>query len=167
MISPIRSLIFGNSGSGKSWLSEQIARLYNVKTIDLDFIHWETDKFNVARDKSIAVNLVHAEAEAETWIIEGVYGWLIREAIPRATLLIWLDIPVDECLKNLKQRGLRRGGNAASFAELLTWAADYPHRQTSSSFTGHKTLFTNFQGQKSRLSCRTDISDYLAACHKF
>jgi len=27
------------------------------------------------------------------WIIEGVYGWLAEVALPRATALIWLDLP--------------------------------------------------------------------------
>lgn len=76
--------------------------------------------------------------------------------------MIWLDIPVGECLDNLRRRGLRRGGDAASFAELLTWAADYPHRQTSSSFTGHEALFTGFRGQKTRLFRREDIRQFLA-----
>ena len=28
---------------------------------------------------------------------EGVYGWLAEVAVPRATALIWLDIPWDVC----------------------------------------------------------------------
>jgi hypothetical protein len=35
-----------------------------------------------------------ADATAESkWIIEGVYGWLAELALPRATSLIWLDLP--------------------------------------------------------------------------
>lgn len=50
--------------------------------------------------------MVQQVASGEHWIIEGVYGWLAQEAIPRATMLIWLDIPVHERLENVKKRGL-------------------------------------------------------------
>jgi cytidylate kinase len=161
VIPRFRILILGNSGSGKSWLAERLASMQGIKAIDLDSIHWEPGGYNIARDKDIAVKLVRKAAEEEAWVIEGVYGWLIREAIPRANLLIWLDVPVSECLANLRQRGLRRGGDTASFEGLLTWTADYPNRHTSSSFVGHEALFTGFQGQKARLCCRGHISEFL------
>lgn len=74
MMKHIRSLIFGNSGSGKSWLAEQMARIQGIRTIDLDSIHWESGGFNMARDKALAVRLVQEAAQAGAWVIEGVYG---------------------------------------------------------------------------------------------
>ena len=55
--------------------------------IDLDTIHWEPGGYNTARDKRLAVEMVRQAAEAGTWIIEGVYGWLAQEAASRATRL--------------------------------------------------------------------------------
>jgi adenylate kinase family enzyme len=159
----IRTLVLGNSGSGKSWLSAQLTRTLGTRATDLDAIHWEPDGYNVAREKQFAIAMVRQISEGETWIIEGVYGWLAREAAPRATAMIWLDIVGDECLDNLRERGLRRGGDEASFTALLSWATDYSKRQTSSSFAGHELLFMAFDGRKVRLRSRRDIAEFIEA----
>ena len=109
-----RTLILGNSGSGKSWLAFRIAEALGCKAVDLDAIHWEPGSYGVARDKQVAIDMVRQEASGPAWVIEGVFGWLAQEALLRATALIWLDLPVNECLDNIRQRGLRRGGDAAA-----------------------------------------------------
>lgn len=161
-----RTLILGNSGAGKSWLSMRLAEACGTEAIDLDDIHWKPVGYNVAHDKRLAIEAVRQVAAGPAWIIEGIYGWLAQEAVPRATALIWLDVPVDECVANLRQRGLRRGGNEASFMELLAWASDYPQRQTSSSFAGHERSFTAFPSQKLRLSSKKDMDRFLAEVRK-
>ena len=156
-----RALILGNSGSGKSWLAARMAKFLGHKAIDLDSIHWEPGGYGVPRDKQLALNMVRQEASEAAWIIEGVFGWLAQEAVPRATALIWLDIPVGECLDNVRQRGLRRGGYAASFEALLAWTADYPHRHTSSSLEGHGRIFTIFPNHKLHLQTREEVAGIL------
>jgi uridine kinase len=156
-------LIVGNSGSGKSWLSRELGERLRIAAIDLDSIHWEPEGFEVARDKDAARLAVRQIAARENWIIEGVYGWLAREAASRATTLIWLDIPVEECLENLRLRGARSPGEVESFAALLAWAADYPHRETSSSQKGHEEIFMSFSGCRARLCSRDRVREFLAA----
>jgi adenylate kinase family enzyme len=156
-----RTIILGNSGSGKSWLAKRIAKTLGTEAIDLDSVHWEPGGYNVARDKVLAIEAVRQAAGRPAWIIEGVYGWLAQEAISRATALIWLDTPVDECVSNLRQRGLRRVGDPASLAALLDWASDYLQRQSSSSFVGHERIFETFRRQKFRLSSRRDVDKFL------
>ena len=144
----------------------RLAEAFGTEAIDLDDIHWEPGGYNVAHDKQLAIEAVRQAAARPAWIIEGVYGWLAQEAVSRATVLIWLDIPVGECIANLRQRGLRRGGNEASFMQLLAWASDYPQRQTSSSFAGHERIFAARPSQKLRLFSKKDMSQLLAEAHK-
>ena len=87
-----RTVIIGNGGSGKSWLAEQLSRNLSVPAIDLDVIHWEPGGYNVVREKSLAIEMVRQAAKGPGWVIEGVYGWLARAALPNATALVWLDI---------------------------------------------------------------------------
>lgn len=42
-------LIIGNSGSGKSWLSEQLSRKLELEEINLDSMVWEPGGYNRKR----------------------------------------------------------------------------------------------------------------------
>ncbi|MGI4797135.1 MAG: hypothetical protein ACRYG8_24395, partial [Janthinobacterium lividum] len=157
-----RTLILGNSGSGKSWLAAKVAEALGSKAVDLDAIHWEPGGYSVARNKQVAIGMVHQEALGAAWVIEGVFGWLAQEAVSRATALVWPNIPIGECLDNIRHRGLRRGGDAASFSALLDWAGYYEKRQTSSSHAGHLRMFNDFPLQKLRLSSRDAVTHFIA-----
>jgi adenylate kinase family enzyme len=157
-----RTVIIGNSGSGKSTLAEKLAALANVPAIDLDLLHWEGDGYGVKRDEAVARQMAMESAQEPKWIMEGVYGWLAGVAMPRATALIWLDLPWEACRKGLLARGVRGAGTEADFANLLAWAQAYYERQTSSSFAGHARLFDEFTGAKLRLHDRGEVDQLLA-----
>ena len=153
-------LIIGNSGSGKSALSERLARLSAQPIFDLDLIHWHED--GRKRDEEASRSLLAAIVGQPIWIIEGVYGWLAEVAVPHATALIWTDLPWAECRSGLLRRGLRPGMTEADQAALLSWAEAYWSRSTPSSAAGHERLFEAFRGQKVRLTTRQDVDGLLA-----
>lgn len=157
-----RTLIIGNSGSGKSTLAQQLATLVHAPAIDLDLLHWEAGRYGVKRDEDVARQLVLTAADEARWIIEGVFGWLAEVAVPRATTLIWLDVPWSICHAGLQARGPRRGSTAQDNTELLKWAEAYWDRKTPSSFAGHLTIFESFPGPKYRLGSREKKSEFLA-----
>jgi hypothetical protein len=95
------------------------------------------------------------------WIIEGVFGWLAEVALPKATALIWLDLPWSVCRAGLLARGLRRGAISDDAEELMKWAEAYWMRQTPSSFAGHSKLFNDFSGTKLRLESREQVAQLL------
>ena len=156
-----RTLIIGNSGSGKSTLARALAARLGIRAIDLDPLHWE-DHVGTKRDEAAARQLVLAEAAAPHWIIEGVYGWLAAVAMPRATALVWLDMPWTVCRAGLLERGPWKEVNEAGFAEFLAWAEAYWGRPTSTSFEGHRRLFDDFAGAKARLQSRAEAAEVLA-----
>jgi hypothetical protein len=133
----------------------------SVPAIDLDVIHWEPGGYNVVREKSLAIEMGRQAAKGPGWVIEGVYGWLAREALPNATALVWLDIDDGECIANLQQRGLRRGGDETSFAALLAWAREYRVRDNTNSFAGHERIFLAFAGAKAVFRSRSDMAELL------
>ena len=158
----LRTLLIGNSGSGKSSLAEGIAALIHAQVFDLDLIHWKGNGYGEKQDEEVARQKVADLAATDRWVIEGVYGWLAEVAAPRATALIWLDIPWDVCREGLLARGQRRGGSEATFAELLKWAEAYRDRQTATSFKGHQRLFEAFSAAKLRIRGRKDADCLLA-----
>jgi adenylate kinase family enzyme len=156
-----RVVIIGNSGSGKSTLAQELAQRMGAPAIDLDHIHWR-DSYGIKRDEDAAKRMVADAAAESEWIIEGVFGWLAEVALPRATSLIWLDMPWTICREGLSARGRRRGATERDHAALLEWAEAYWKRQTPTSFVGHLALFENFAKAKIRFEQRLEIDGFLA-----
>ena len=156
-----RLLIVGNSGSGKSTLSQRIGRRTSQPVLDLDLIHWHDD--GRKRDEGGSKDMVRAVVPSPSWIIEGVYGWLADIAAPRATALVWTDLPWSECRDGLLRRGLRRGMTTGDQEALLSWTEAYWTRSTPSSALGHGRLFAAFDGPKARTSDRGKLDALLAA----
>jgi adenylate kinase family enzyme len=142
-----RTVILGNSGSGKSWLAEEFALLIGNPTTDLDLIHWLPGGFNARRDPGLAIAVARDVAADENWTIEGAYGWLAEQVLPRATALIHLDIDEEECASNVRARGIRRGSDEVAFSELLDWVANYRMRQSANSLAGHTSLLMRSRDQ--------------------
>jgi adenylate kinase family enzyme len=161
MILGSRVVIIGNSGSGKSTLARAIGQRAGMPVFDLDNFHWQ-DKVGLKRDEDVARRLVADVAADPVWIVEGVFGWLVEMALPRASTLIWLDMPWNVCSESLALRGPWRGATADEHAALLAWAEAYWQRKTSSSFSGHLALFESFEGFKLRLTSRSDVAELIA-----
>jgi adenylate kinase family enzyme len=158
-----RTLVFGNGGSGKTTLANRLATILARPALHLDDLRWEPGNYGIARDNQLVINEAIAAAAADTWLMEGVYGWLAKPILPRATTLIWLDLPEAECLANVRARGIQGNGTQAAFDELLAWIADYRLRDNSSCFNAHLRLYESFTGEKARLTSRDEIEAWLAA----
>jgi adenylate kinase family enzyme len=158
-----RILIIGNSGAGKSILGGKLAAKLAISVVDLDRLHWEDTGYARKRDPDTARQLVAAAAAGDAWIIEGVYGWLASVALPRATDLVWLDMPWEVCREGLMARKESTSRPVEDRQELLAWAKAYWDRDTSSSFTGHGRIFENFPGRKFRINSRNEIDGLIGA----
>ncbi|GAB7526778.1 hypothetical protein PBS_57690 [Paraburkholderia sp. 2C] len=156
-----RTLIVGNSGSGKSWLAERIANHLGSPCVDLDLIHWLPGGYNIARERDEAVQLLRNAVTTDRWVVEGIYGALVNEIRDDSTALIWVCLDEAECVENIRQRGIRRGGDTASFAALLEWASTYRSRQGSSSYIAHQQLFDDYALDKRILQSRDDVTAFL------
>ncbi|WP_047538000.1 adenylate kinase [Pseudomonas sp. 11/12A] len=155
-----RTLIIGNSGSGKSWLADRLAQPLNVPWTDLDRIHWLCDEHSIARPRNEALAMARVAASEERWVIEGVYGWIARELLPRATALIWLSVEDEDCVANIRQREAGRDEDDLLLIALLDWAGCYRKRKGSSGFAAHQRLFEDFTGSRIQLTNRAQITDF-------
>ena len=144
-----RTIIIGNTASGKSWLSKRLGKKFSSNVVDLDQIHWIDGDYCRKENTQVAIAKTIELSEQKQWIIEGIYGWLITPVIDRATSLIWIDIPWSEIRVNLVKREMKRG-STSSFNSLEAWAENYWQRKTSSSYEAHLSIFEDFQGSKFR-----------------
>jgi hypothetical protein len=94
-------------------------------------------------------------AGQERWVIDGVYGWIASELLPRTTTLIWLSVADEVCVANIRQREIN---DDERLIALLEWAGSYRQRDDSSGYTAHQRLFEGFTGTKMRLTDRTEIT---------
>lgn len=156
----LRTVIVGNSGSGKSWLAGRLGDALAQPVTDLDNVHWLPGGHYEKRDREKAIELAVEAANAQCWIIDGVYGWLVQPIAQRATFLIWLDIPWKDCNRNLRSRH-EGETDTDSFRDLTAWARDYWERQTPSSFAGHKSIYESFERPKLRLTAKKEVGEFI------
>lgn len=92
------------------------------------------------------------------WVIEGCYGDLIDVVIPGSNELIFLDLPIDDCVSNARSRPWEPHKYAskeqqdANLEMLIEWIRQYEARTDTFSKTEHERLFNSYSGTKSRLT---------------
>jgi len=104
--------------------------------------------------------MARVAASEERWVIEGVYGWIASELLPRATALIWLSVEDEDCVANIRQREAGRDEDDLLLIALLDWAGSYRKREGSSGFAAHQRLFEDFTGSRIQLTNRVQITSF-------
>jgi adenylate kinase family enzyme len=101
-----RIVVFGTTGSGKSWLAERLVAGKGLRLIELDALFWGPDWH------AVPLELFRHRVECETrdgdWIAVGIYGQVRDIVWQRADTLVWLDLPLPLVMWRLFRRTLRR-----------------------------------------------------------
>ena len=164
----MRVLIFGNSGAGKSFHAQRLARRHALAHLDLDTLVWEPGAPAVPRPAGAARRDLDAFiARHAAWAIEGCYGELIEAAAPYSTELLWLDPPLAVCLARAHERPWEPQkyptpeAQAQMRAVLADWVAGYDRRDDDWSRRAHQRVFDAYAGPKRRV---TEAEPEPAAC---
>ncbi len=167
----MRTVIIGNSGSGKSWLARKLAT-DDTEVIHLDDLFWMPGGFDRKRNKEEVNQLISNSKFHSKWIAEGVFGELAEQYFDIAQALIWLNLPWDLCHSRLEQRGseskrhLGREQSKEDLQKLLEWASRYYERTDMRSHNGHQCLFASFQGEKIQLKTGNEVDVYLKSAQQ-
>jgi adenylate kinase family enzyme len=161
-----RVLIFGNSGSGKSWLASELSDV-NTAHIALDDIFWMSGGYNRKRPKVEVLEKIQAIKSLPDWVVEGVYGKILLALIGKADSVIFLDFCWKDCEKALLSRVSESSQQInikdaeKNFRDLIVWASDYYTRDSQNSYRFHQELYEQFDRGKYKLSSRDDVDKFL------
>ncbi len=157
----MRIVIIGNSGSGKTWLAQQLAATRAVDIIHLDDIFWVEGGFDVRRAPQDVAERIAQNKRRPNWVVEGVFGDLAANYLDAADALVWLDLPWSVCAARLHQRGsqskahMDRAQSELGLEKLLFWASAYATREGDCSQAGHRLLFDSFARQRHYITDET------------
>jgi broad-specificity NMP kinase len=100
-----RTVVFGSSGSGKTWFARHLAEKVGSSVVHLDEIFRFAVGFNEKRDPSDVSRLIDVRRDEAEWVVEGVYENLARQFLPSALTLVWLDLRWSVCKHRLELGG--------------------------------------------------------------
>ncbi len=104
----MKTAVLGYAGSGKTYLSDYIAKKKNIPVLHLDSVKW--DKEWKAVDDALVLPQVREFMSADNWIIDGYYKYLLYdERLEQADLIVLLLLPRLTCFyRVVKRTKLRR-----------------------------------------------------------
>jgi adenylate kinase family enzyme len=148
-------LIFGNSGSGKSTLAKSICKSEGLAHLDLDSLAWEATtpperkKLNVSQKEII--NFIKMN---DSWVIEGCYTDLLELVESYSSEIIFMNLPIDECISNAKSRPWEphkyksKQAQDKNLGMLIDWISQYTKRNDTFSIIAHQKFYNDYNGQK-------------------
>lgn len=90
----------------------------------------------------------------EDWVVEGCYTDLLELLVQDASEIIFMDLPVEQCIANAKSRPWEphkyesKQAQDANLEMLLAWIQKYKARSDSFSYEAHRNFYDTFQGKK-------------------
>ena len=156
-------LIFGNSASGKSTLAKQLASTENLAHLDLDLLAWQATTPPTRKplvESTLAIELFIQQYES--WVIEGCYSDLLVIAESAATDIIFMNLPIEDCIVNANDRPWEphkyesKTAQDANLAMLVEWISQYELRDDTFSKSAHLDFYQNYAGMKKMLASNVE-----------
>lgn len=152
-------IVFGNSGSGKSTLAKKLSSDHNLAHLDLDTVAWDMNaklesgpvRKPIEKSKALIDEFV---ATNDGWVVEGCYADLLSLLTDDCTQMIFMNLPVDACIANAKNRPWEphkyesKAAQDANLDMLIDWIKQYTERDDTFSQAAHQALFDGFDGDK-------------------
>lgn len=92
---------------------------------------------------------------SDNWLVEGCYSDLLKIALPHANEVIFLNLPIEDCIKNAKSRPWEhhkyetKAAQDANLNMLIEWISEYKKRNDTFSESTHLEIYNSFEGKKS------------------
>jgi adenylate kinase family enzyme len=171
--SPRRVVVVGVSGSGKSTLARALSDRFGVPHVELDALYHQPNWTELPDDEFEAA--VADATAGEEWVVDGNYSRSHPVVLPRATAVVWIDLPRGRATLAVLGRTWRRvltrepmwNGNRERWWTVLQ--ADHPIRWSWSSHPRVTERYTALFADPEltgvtcvRLRSRREIATFLA-----
>ena len=102
--------IIGGSGSGKSFLAEELSKEYGIPHYDLDDLQWDQQaaEYGTKRDPQERQRLLEHILKQPDWIVEGVYYAWCQQCFADADRIYLLCVPRYQYRYRIIRRFVRR-----------------------------------------------------------
>jgi len=152
-------LIFGNSGSGKSTLAKKLCLAEGLSHLDLDTLAWmptaPPERKPLAESEAEISEFIRSNAG---WVVEGCYSDLLDLILPSSSELIFMNLPVDLCIENARNRPWEphkyesKEAQDSNLNMLIDWISQYSERTDTFSKAAHSALYERYTGKKCMLT---------------
>jgi adenylate kinase family enzyme len=156
-------LIFGNSASGKSTLAKRLAASENMAHLDLDLLAWQPTNPPSRTPLVESTKLIDEFMQQHnTWVIEGCYTDLLTIAETHSTEVIFMNLPINDCITNAKNRPWEphkydsKELQDANLAMLIDWISQYELREDTFSKSAHLNFYQHYTVGKKQMFTHND-----------
>ncbi len=112
---PLRIVVVGTTGSGKTTVARRIAQALGIPHVELDSLHWRPGWTEAPLEEFRAA--VDDATTGDRWVADGNYGKVRQTLWSKATHVVWLDRPFPLVFWRVLMRTIRR---VASREELFS-----------------------------------------------
>ena len=104
----MRIYVIGPTGSGKTTLSECLAKKHKIKCYELDLIVYDDENGHIKRPDEIREKMFKDILKKKSWIIEDVGRSKFEEGREKADIIYYINIPRIVVYKRVMTRWLKQ-----------------------------------------------------------
>lgn len=165
---PLRVVVTGNAGAGKSTLATRLSAATGAVHLDLDSLAWTEADPPCRRDLRESLAAIDAFVMAhDAWVVEGCYTELLEPVARCCTCFVYLNPGIEACVRNCEARPWEPHKYSSPAAQhamlpaLLAWVRDYESRDDTFSRASHRALFDACQACKIEVTASLPPADLI------
>ncbi len=108
-------IVIGSPGSGKTYFSNEIKKIWNGNIYHIDDIFWENRTEHLSYE--VLEQKIDEIMREDKWLIDGTYITLLRKRVMSADCIIYFDLPSEICVDSVIKR--------TNFTKKLHGTEDY------------------------------------------
>lgn len=130
-----RIVVWGVTGSGKTTLSQQLARALRLPVIQLDAIRhrngWDSTDWPEFRAELVAT----LDLASDGWVVDGSYSQIMDVYLSRADTVVWIKLPWRVSFSQLLKRTVGR-----AIDQRPLYSPSGPHESWRQSFFDRRSI---------------------------